>query len=613
MDARTHTDFVSVFRENAATHGDRRSFTFVTEDAGPGRSYKEDVLGFAELDRRARALAVRLEERGLRDRAVLLLYPEGLEFIAAFVGCLYARVVAVPAPLPVLDAGRFDRTRRIIGDADIGWILTDGAHLEAIEGWLKEAGLAGKVQCLDTEAGEGEDPGAWTMPESGPDTLAFLQYTSGSTSEPKGVMVNHGNLLYNAEEIRRRIHGSPETIGVGWVPHFHDMGLVGQFLEPLYLGMRYVLTSPITFIKRPVLWLELITRHRATITVAPNFGYELALRRVTDRQLETLDLSSLRTVKNGAEPVRAATLERWNERFAPAGFEPWMWMPCYGMAEATLLISAAPYGTGPVIRDFDAAALSRDRAVPADGAVPADADEVRHEAERDGEGAVRRLVSSGRPVTLDVRVVDPESLRALPDGRAGEIWVRGGSVAAGYWQSPAETRVTFEAYTAEGDGPFLRTGDLGFVDGGELFVTGRSKDLIIVNGRNIHAHDIEETAQAAHPAALIGAAFVLDGTTTADGREQVVLVQEISTRAAAGTPPDELAGRIKAAVARAHELPALSVVLTGRGTVRRTTSGKLRRGPTRQALLDGEVAVLGADLEPGAAKFVHTQHSQKHD
>ncbi|MBO2459991.1 fatty acyl-AMP ligase [Actinomadura violacea] len=595
MGQEKHTDFVSLVRENVREHGDRRAFTFVSEDAGPGHSYREDVLGFAELDRRARALACRLEERGLRDRAVLLLYPEGLEFLAAFLGCLYARAVAVPAPLPALDAGRFDRTRRIIGDADIAWILTDTGHREALETWLKEAGLAGRVQCLDTEAGEGDDPDAWTMPRYGPDTLAFLQYTSGSTSDPKGVMVTHGNLLCNGEEIKRRIGGSADTVGVGWVPHYHDMGLVGQFLEPLYLGCRYVFTSPITFIKRPVLWLELITRHRGTITVAPNFGYELALRRVTDRQMEGLDLSSLRTVKNGAEPVRAATLERWCERFAPAGFKPEMWMPCYGMAETTLLITGAPSGPGPVIRDFDAAALARGRAVPA------------------GEGAARRLVSSGRPVTLDVRIVDPDGLVPLPDGRAGEIWVRGGSVAAGYWRSPAETRVTFQAYTAGGEGPFLRTGDLGFVDGGELFVTGRSKDLIIVNGRNVHAHDVEETAQAAHPAALAGAAFVLDGVTTEDGREEVVLVQEISTRAAAGVPPDELAGRIKAAVARAHELPALSVVLTGRGTVRRTTSGKMQRGLTRQALLDGLVTVLGADLEPAAAKFIRTEPSQKHD
>ncbi|TDB85283.1 fatty acyl-AMP ligase [Actinomadura sp. 7K534] len=592
---RSHRDFVSLVRENIREQGDGRSFTFISEE--PGRKYKENVLGFAELDRKARALACRLEARGLRDRAVLLLYPEGLEFLTAFLGCLYARVVAVPAPLPDLDAERFGRTRRIIDDADITLILTDTAHRDTIDGWLAGGGLKGRVHCLDTAAadGEGLDPGDWAPPEFGPETLAFLQYTSGSTSEPKGVMVTHGNLLGNGEEIKRRIEGSPDTVGVGWVPHYHDMGLVGQFLQPLYLGCRYVFTSPITFIKRPVLWLELITRYRGTITVAPNFGYDLALRRVTDRQLEGLDLSSLRVAKNGAEPVRAATLERMTERFAPVGFRPEMWMPCYGMAETTLLITAAPVGGGPVIRDFDAAALTRDTAVPADTAVPRDGPSGE-------EGGVRRLVSSGRPVTLDVRVVDPVTLKERPEGHVGEIWVGGGSVASGYWRSPEETREGFQARTADGEGPYLRTGDLGFVADGELYVTGRIKDLIIVNGRNIYAHDIEEAARDAHPAALAGAAFVVDPAAGRDdGVEHVVLVQEISTRAAAGTPLDEVASLIKTRAARAFELPALSVVLTGRGTVRRTTSGKLQRLLTRRAYLAGEITELARDLAPGAA------------
>ncbi|GAA0551542.1 fatty acyl-AMP ligase [Actinomadura livida] len=592
---RSHRDFVSLVRENIREQGDGRSFTFISEE--PGRKYKENVLGFAELDRKARALACRLEARGLRDRAVLLLYPEGLEFLTAFLGCLYARVVAVPAPLPDLDAERFGRTRRIIDDADITLILTDTAHRDTIDGWLAGGGLKGRVHCLDTAAGDGEglDPGDWAPPEFGPETLAFLQYTSGSTSEPKGVMVTHGNLLGNGEEIKRRIEGSPDTVGVGWVPHYHDMGLVGQFLQPLYLGCRYVFTSPITFIKRPVLWLELITRYRGTITVAPNFGYDLALRRVTDSQLEGLDLSSLRVAKNGAEPVRAATLERMTERFAPVGFRPEMWMPCYGMAETTLLITAAPVGDGPVIRDFDAAALTRDTAVPVDTAVPRDGPSGE-------EGGVRRLVSSGRPVTLDVRVVDPVTLKERPEGHVGEIWVGGGSVASGYWRSPQETREGFQARTADGEGPYLRTGDLGFVADGELYVTGRIKDLIIVNGRNIYAHDIEEAARDAHPAALTGAAFVVDPAGGRDdGVEHVVLVQEISTRAAAGTPLDEVASLIKTRAARAFELPALSVVLTGRGTVRRTTSGKLQRLLTRRAYLAGEVTELARDLEPGVA------------
>ncbi|MFC4050203.1 fatty acyl-AMP ligase [Actinomadura syzygii] len=574
-----HQDFVSLVRQNVREHGDDRTFTFISEERG--RKYRENVLGFAELDRMARALACRLESRGLRDRAVLLLYPEGLEFLKAFLGCLYARVVAVPAPLPALDAGRFDRTRRIIDDAGVSLILTDAAHRDRIAAWLADAGLKGRVHCVDTESTTVGDPGDWEPPEFDRGTLAFLQYTSGSTSEPKGVMVTHGNLLSNGEEIKRRIEGTSETVGVGWVPHYHDMGLIGQFLQPLYLGCRYVFTSPITFIKRPVLWLELISRYRGTITVAPNFGYELALRRVTDAQMDGLDLSSLRVVKNGAEPVRAATLERMAERFAPAGFRPAMWMPCYGMAETTLLITAAPLGGGPLVRGFDAGALALGRAVPAT------------------EDTARRLVSCGRPVTLDVGVVDPETRARLPDGLVGEIWVRGGSVAAGYWANPAATGAAFGARTSGGDGPYLRTGDLGFRFDGELYVTGRIKDLIIVNGRNIHAHDVEEVAQDVHPAVLATAAFTVDGGDA----EHVVLVQEISTRAAAGTPLDELASLVKAKVARAFDLPALSVVLAGRGTVRRTTSGKMQRGLTREAFLGGDAAALAGDLEPALAEL----------
>ncbi len=633
-----YTDFVSLIRDNIHTHGDDRSFTFISEE--PGRKYKENVLGFAELDRKALALACRLEARGLRDRAVLLLYPEGLEFITAFFACLYARVIAVPAPLPDLDAGRFGRTRRIIEDADIALILTDTAHRATLDAWLRAAGLRNRVHCLDTQAAKDADPGGWTPPEFRPETLAFLQYTSGSTSDPKGVMVCHGNLLCNGEEIKRRIEGSPDTVGVGWVPHYHDMGLVGQFLEPLYLGCRYVFTSPITFIKRPVLWLELITRYRGTITVAPNFGYELALRRVTDRQLEGLDLSSLTVVKNGAEPVRAATLEALAERFGPVGFRPEMWMPCYGMAETTLLVTGAPIGSGPVIRDFDAEALTKDVAVPRNGAdggaltggaltggALTGGALTGGAAGGRGRGGARRLVSSGRPVTLEVRIVDPETRAERPEGRVGEIWVRGGSVARGYWGSPEESRRTFGARTNNGEGPYLRTGDLGFVLDGELFVTGRIKDLIIVNGRNIHAHDIEEAARAAHPAALVGAAFSIDGAIDPDvggtaggtgdagadtgsggtgagldgGREHVVIVQEISTRAATGTPLQELASLIKARVARTFELPAVSVVLAARGTVRRTTSGKMQRRLTREAFLTGEIAALADDLEPGVS------------
>jgi acyl-CoA synthetase (AMP-forming)/AMP-acid ligase II len=598
--------FLAVVRENVRTYGNTRTFTFVSEERGTGRRYREDVLGFADLDRRARALARHLESLGLRDRAVLLLFPEGLEFLVAFLGCLYARVVAVPSPLPALDAGRTDRTRRIIADAEITWILTDGERRGMLESWLADGDEhAAGVRCLAVDTDVDTDPAGWTMPETGPDTPAFLQYTSGSTSDPKGVIVTHGNLLYNAEEIKRRIAGSSDTVGVGWVPHYHDMGLIGQFMEPLYLGCGYAFTSPITFIKRPVLWLEMITRHRATITLGPDFGYELLLRRVTDAQLDGIDLSSLRIAKNGAEPVRVETLEGMVERFAKVGFRPDIWMPCYGMAETTLLVAATPLGTGPVVRDFDAEALSRNEGVPR-----TDAHEIPATRERPPAQGTRRLVGCGRPVSLDVRVVDPETRAVLPDGHVGEIWVAGGSVARGYWRRPDRSREIFQAMTATGEGPFLRTGDLGFRCDGELYVTGRIKDLIIVNGHNIYAHDLEAAARSVHPAARTTAAFALDGPHAGDGgasrpasgRERVVIVQEISTAAAGGRSPAELASLTHDAVAREFGLPSLRVVLSGRGAVRRTTSGKVQRQLTRQAFLEGKIKQLAGDAEPAIAE-----------
>lgn len=571
------SDFIETIREHVRERGDEPAFTFVSEAEGPGRAYREEVLGYAELDRRARALATWLQSHGMQDRAVLLLYPEGLHFIAAFLGCLYARAIAVPSPMPWQGSTRLQRTERIIRDADIGLILTDSANRAAVDAWLGERDLEGSVECLPTDA-DLADPGDWSRPRVAPGTLALLQYTSGSTSDPKGVMVTHGNLLHNQQDIQRCCSTSPDTVAVGWIPHYHDMGLIGLILQPLYTGGRSVITSPLTFLMNPAVWLEMITRHRGTQVVAPNFGYELCVRRVRDEQLEGLDLSALRSALTGAEPIRAGTLERMEKRFAKAGFRPDVWLPCYGMAETTLMVTGARAGDGALIREFDREALALNRAVTA------------------AEGGGRRLVSSGRPISLDVRIVDPATRAELPPGRVGEIWVRGGSVALGYWGRPAETREAFRAVTAEGHGPYLRTGDLGFLADGELYVTGRLKDMIVVNGRNVYAHDIEEAARDMHPAARTAAAFALN-----TGREQVVVVQEISKSAANGTRLSELAARTRDRLAREFGLPALSVVLSERGSVRRTTSGKVQRRLTRQAFLDGEIAELASDLDPDVA------------
>lgn len=563
-----HRNFVSVVRENTAEYGDQRSVTFVQEKGRNGRAPATVGLSLSELDRKARAVAELLRSRKMRDRPVLLLYPQGIEFLAAFLGCLYSRALAIPAPLPELNSRSMDRTSGIIADAGVSLVLTDTAHQPRLREWTSRSGETWRPECVATDAESAEgDPEEWVMPDLGEDTPAFLQYTSGSTSMPKGVVISHGNLLHNSADIKHLVSGDSEALGIGWIPHYHDMGLIGQLLQPLYLGCDSVFMAPVTFLRSPALWWESISRYRATHTVAPNFGYELSLRRVAAEQLEGLDLSCLRAVLNGAEPVRADTVARMVDRFGPAGFRPEAWVPCYGMAETTLLIAGSPPGTPATVEDFDLESLAEGAAVP--------------EAGLKG----KRLVSCGPPVSMDVRIVDPHTREVRTDGRIGEIWVQGGSVAKGYWRSPDRTAEVFRAFTDAGEGPYLRTGDLGFLRGGELYVTGRIKDLIIVNGQNLYATDIEDYARRIHPAAGTAAVFSLE-----EAPQEVILVQEVTKAALGDKDPDTFAADLRSAVARFFGLPSLSVVVTRRGAVRQTTSGKVQRTATRHALLRGELS-----------------------
>ncbi|MFJ8588356.1 fatty acyl-AMP ligase [Streptomyces sp. NPDC093595] len=553
--------FVSRVRDRVERSGDTCSFTFV----GGADPLDERVLSFAALDERARCIAAWLAGRP-RRRAVLLMYPAGPAFLEAFVGCLYAGAVAIPAPLPTTDPRALERAARIIGDADVGLLLTDSAHEDELRRWIEETGLE-NVDCValdDASATVLPEASAWTMPDIGPDDIAYLQYTSGSTSEPRGVVVTHRNLLQNVHDIWR-LFGSPEHgVGVGWLPHYHDMGLVGQFLMPLQRGLSIVFTSPLSFIRRPVLWLELISRHRAEYTAAPDFAYDWCTAYIPDDQIRDLDLSCLKLAMNGAEPVRAATLDAFTRRFEPVGFRRTAWLPAYGMAEATLLVSGTAKTEEPTVLAVDAGELERDRAVPSDGP------------------AAIRLVSSGRPLSLDVRVVEPRSREALPDGEIGEIWLSGASVAGGYWNDPAGTAETFGGRLATGEGPFLRTGDLGFLRAGEVFVTGRLKDIVIVNGRNIYPQDIEAAARDVHPALGPSAAFTADGQG-----EHVVLVQEVRTNRLGALTAPELADEVEAALRDRLRLPGVSVVLVRNGRVERTTSGKVRRRRMRELFLTG--------------------------
>ncbi|MEV0401889.1 fatty acyl-AMP ligase [Actinoallomurus sp. NPDC050550] len=583
------TSFVHHLRAQVARFGDDRWYVFV--DDRKGDLVEVERATFAELDRRARSAGAWLGRAGLGGEAALLLYPAGLEFLRMFLGCLYSQVIAVPSPLPSTDPRALERAEGIIKDADIRIVLTDSANAPLLAAWLRDAGLDGRVECVATDAAELPDADTWKMPELEPDTPAYLQYTSGSTSEPRGVLLSHGNLLHNSAQIYT-VLGRPENgIGAGWLPHYHDMGLIGLLLQPLYAGGSMAFTSPVSFVMKPVLWLRMISRYRAGYTVAPNFAYEWLVRGVKDDQLDGLDLSSLAWALNGAEPVRTATLEKVVRRFGALGFRREVWAPGYGMAESTLLVTGTERGRGPVVGRFDAAALEQDRAEPsAPGCRPG---LVGREEQVGREGDCVELVACGRPIDLTVRIVRPESAAPLPDGRIGEIWVAGGSVALRYWQRAEASEETFRARLSTGEGPFLRTGDLGFLHDGELYVTGRLKDLIIVNGRNIYPQDVEEASRDVHPAARAAAAFGVE-----NGREHVVLVQEVRPKDLGDLTYEGLARKIKGELARAFGLPSMNVVLVQRGGVGKTTSGKIQRRRMREMFLAGDLSPLHAELEP---------------
>lgn len=568
------TDFVAHVRTQVAIYGDSRSYTYIREIGG---ELVEEVLTYTHLDRKARGLAAWLNCQERAGKPVLLLYQDAIDFLPAFLGCLYAGVVAVPAPFPS-DARSKQRVEGVLDEADVGLVFTTAAAKDQVLSLLEKDREAGSISCVATDLDPPGDPDTWRMPELGQDTVAFLQYTSGSTSRQKGVVVTHGNLLHNTRVIADVLQTDRKSTGVSWLPHFHDMGLIGSLLTAITSGGNLVFMSPLAFLKRPRRWLELIDRYRAEVTVAPNFAYDLVARQVTDAQLRGLDLSSLEVAMNGAEPIRAQTLDRVITRLMPYGFRPDAFLPCYGMAEVTLCATASQAGAPYAYRDVDAAALERNKVVAA------------------GDDGGARLVSSGRPREVDLRIVDPRSHDVLPENEVGEIWLAGRSVAAGYWNRPQQTRETFRATTSTGDGPFLRTGDLGFLSDGELFVTGRLKDLLIINGRNLYPQDIEEVVRDAHPAVarIAGTAFGVD-----IGREHVVVIQGVQPARLGGLSTAELAVRIKLAVARTFEVPAPSVVLVQRKGVHVTTSGKVQRQSMRAAFLGNRLdALLHEDIDP---------------
>jgi 8-amino-7-oxononanoate synthase len=575
---------VDLLRQRAAYKPHDRAFTFLVDGEN-----EELNITYAELDRKARAVGAWLASQGMAGKRVLLLYPSGLDFIAAFMGCLYGGAIAVPAYPPRKNRS-VERIEAIAADADASVALTTRDVLDRFDALRATApSLEHLIWKVDSEI-DSAWADRWERPDIDGNTLAFLQYTSGSTGTPKGVMLSHENLLHNSLRIMQAFEITRSQSGVFWLPSFHDMGLIGGILVPLYGGKFNVLMSPVAFLQKPLRWLQAISKYRATISGGPNFAYELCVRKTTPEQRAALDLSSWSLAFNGAEPVRAETIDAFCEAFAPCGFRREAFYPCYGLAESTLMVTGGMKFEPPVIRSFDASSIETGQALSRPANAP----------------GIRRLVGSGRELDgQDVLIVDPQTREALSPGRVGEIWVSGPSVAQGYWNRPDASAETFGAMLAQHDhrpaegpmatwrpnaGPYLRTGDLGFFDAGELFVAGRLKDLIIIRGRNHYPQDIEHAVERASSLVRAGsvAAFAVD---VAD-RERVVVVAEVER---GKREPVEVATAFEAIrklLATEHELAVEAIVLVRPNSVPKTSSGKIQRHACKRQFLDNALEVV---------------------
>ena len=597
---------------NCRTHQQPNAdaFTFLED----GESV-ETKFTYRELDRRSRQIAAQLQGLGLKGERALLLYPSGLDYLAAFFGCLYAGVIAVPA-YPPQNQRRTPRIRSIVADAQPAIALTTELLLPKMESLL---GTIGNLQWLATDNLKVGREANWQQPILERDSIAFLQYTSGSTGIPKGVMVSHGNILHNAAMTYRWMGHSPESVFVSWLPIYHDMGLIGGILQPLYGGFPCILMSPTSFLQRPYRWLQAISRYRGTTSGAPNFAYELCSQKITPEQRATLDLSNWQVAFNGAEPIRGETLEFFATTFADCGFRQSAFYPCYGMAETTLLVSGGDRDTGYKTQAVDKLALAEDKIVEASG-------------EKDS----KVLVGCGKSIPdLEIAIVNPETFTVCSTEEVGEIWVRGDSVAQGYWNRPEETKETFQVETIppsppriplrlsatrvrspyEGGKDFLRTGDLGFLDeAGELFITGRLKDLIIIRGRNLYPQDIELTTERSHDALRLGsnAAF----TVEVDNEERLVVVQELEFRAKPNF--EEVIVAIRQEVTETHEIEVYGVVLIKPGSIPKTSSGKIQRRATRDLFIEKTLKIVSdsiletkefIDRQPKLTRTELLQHS----
>ncbi|WP_238122256.1 MULTISPECIES: AMP-binding protein [unclassified Xanthobacter] len=589
-DSGGESGFVSIvhmLERRAVATPDEVGFRFFSDSAVPAAEARFDAWTWRELRERARGVerALRAEGAVAPGARILVVYPPGLDFIAAFFGCLYAGAVPVPAPAPRRADG-IERWLHVARDAGICGVLCPA---DLVEPLLPLQQAVGRGFCFAPAAADAAAP--WCTCDERPFVppgarqVAFLQYTSGSTSNPKGVMVTHGNLMANLRQISVAFAYSPQDRSACWLPHYHDMGLIDGILSPVFNGFPVSLMAPASFLRRPLRFLDLASQCRATVIGGPNFSYEHCVEKFTPEAAAGLDLSAIRIAYNGAEPIRPHTLRRFASTFASSGFRWEAFYCCYGQAEATLFQT----GNGPA--DPPAFLAVRREDLSTRG--------VAIEAEADGEKALE-LAACGRPADgLDLALVDPEQRQRVADGIVGEIWIRGPNVTPGYWGRAQLNAETFDQ-RLDGAGGWRRTGDLGFRVRGQIYIAGRLKDLIIVRGQNHHPEDIEQSVFSCHPALAQGRAGVFP--IEIEGEEQVGIACELTRDGLRDLPADEVLAAIRGAVSRSHSLKAGVIALLRPGSLPRTPSGKVRRFACRQGVADGALRIVARwDAQPGAA------------
>ena len=564
---------VKILHRRALEQPHQMAYTFLQNGNIPSENWSYEVL-----DRQARKIAGFLQTKVASEARVLLLYPQGLEFLAAFFGCLYAKVVPIPAPAP--DAVRLKRSlpriHAIAKDSQTSLVLTTPSFLSQQKEMSFSSQEFPSWEWLATDDISEEYLEQWREPSLNGSNLAYLQYTSGSTATPKGVMISHDNLSHVLAYMEKAFNYTTDSIAAWWMPHFHDGGLVQGLLQPLYTGIPCYIMSPMAFMKRPIRWLQNISHYQVTHSGAPNFAYDYCVTQSTPEQRADLNLSTWRVAIIGAEPIIASTMKRFTTAFEHYGFKSCVFYPGYALAETTLFVTVKQQNTAPVLQTVDPEALSADKIVATATSIG------------------RLLVSSGHPASeQSIIIVNPETLTRVAPDEVGEIWVSSENVAQGYWNRPHKTKKIFQAYLKDtDDGPFLRTGDLGFVKNGELFVTGRIKDLIIVRGYNHYPQDIELTAQQSNPALKLGcgASFGME----IKGKEQLVIVQEVK-RNCQKLNLEKVVGDMRQAVTAQHELKVHTVVLIKRGSIPKTSSGKIMRYACREKLLEKSLNILYQD------------------